>query len=142
MKSKIIENKIMDKKVTENKIVESKLAKSRLKISKNYSSALPTLILGLLFSTITLMIIFLFQPYQIANLGVSNLFLPLLIPFFMAIFLIASYLLLNSRLGWLIACSITAITWTLLIAPNLLLLVILGFAVWYFLLIVFSKKYL
>jgi hypothetical protein len=106
-------------------------ASQPIKSEKTYKSALPTLLVGVFFLTILAILMAVVQPYSVANIPLKNMFLPILTPLFLGVLFVASYVFLNSRIGFFVACTLTCIAWTQLVMPNFTLFVSLGLLAWY-----------
>jgi hypothetical protein len=105
---------------------------------KTYRTALPSLLIGFFFLIVVAVIMSTLQPYAIAHIPFQNMFLPFLLPLFLAVFFIFSYLFLNSKRGFFVATSVTCTVWAILVIPGLAIWIGIGFAVWYGALLKFS----
>ncbi len=80
--------------------------KTGKKLAVAYVKHLPTLLLGLIFSTGTYFILTRIPPSNLQHILLPNSYLPFLIMFFLSSFFLLSYLLLNSRRGFLLAFAL------------------------------------
>jgi len=94
-----------EKKPQRTSLKKSKKTQSAFDL-KNYFAHLPTLMTGLFFSFITFLILRHVEPNSIKNLISPNTYLPFLLSLFFALSFTSSFILLNTRRGFLLSGAI------------------------------------
>jgi hypothetical protein len=109
----------------------NKLTNRILKLIKLYLTHLLTLIIGLCFTFITYNIFKHISPVSIKHFILPNSYLPLLLPLFLSCFFCLSFVLLNTRRGFLTSLIILILTFlklqAVIFTPLIILCTILPF---------------
>lgn len=93
-----------------HKTLSQNNTKNRNRQSSNlYSKHLLLLILSGVFYLIVFYLLTNFPPKSVANVPLTNLYLPLLLPFFLANYFLISFILLNTKRGFIFSLLLTCL---------------------------------
>ncbi len=104
-RSRLSQQQKSEKKIQRTSFKKSKKTQPTFNL-KNYFAHLPTLIIGLFFSFVTFLILRHVEPNSIKNLILPNTYLPFLLSLFFALSFTSSFILLNTRRGFLLSGAI------------------------------------